>query len=1205
MDGLDSSETNLPSLLAQIRTRVARSTEVLILPVMLSGGTYSEDRESRIRSRYAIESALGQSGYAPEDAERIGWVRVPWLTTEGINLVKMNSECFAVEELSRASSVEAASSVNENSTPLDLRFEWHRPKVFYPGAAITKKPSVLVLWLNDSFFEDEPLLRLPMLLEPMMKAASRTNGLAPVKLIGPRRSSTLRSMLPSWSTQELSLSNDFPNLWSKITNVFGRIDLYSATASAMDETFVRTNLNGPPRAHLRTALTNIGFKSFHNFAATDDQLAREILAELKLRGAELTNTNNHLVLISEWDTFYARMLSLTYAAELARDQGTSSNRLDFVEGYIKGTKSMPTNFHSYVYLRGLDGQTVGGAEPAGTEDNAKAGRAPIGDLPNWAPDANKAEGQAQFDYLGRLGDRIEKLQERFHRGDRGRIKAIGVVGSDVYDTLLILQALRPRFPDVLFFTTDLDARYWHPREQAWSRNLIVASGYDLMLHGRLQREVPPFRDSSQTAQFAATLAALGNTNLLTLTNVQPRRFEIGKHGAVSLRTDARANTMSSGTKLHPELQRGVAFETKLGTWIVCPMAIFLATLFLRPLRKLTWESSRFQAEALFYEEEDLGGPAGAESLASCLHTWAETRHDLLAKWLLQEASSGPKPQMGSYDTTYSVRGWYLTLLDASEKLASAKTPEQEQSAKRELETGRQKLMRCFIGCLNKLLRRQIRIPDDGIEQTDLLSRHLKTAYGSWQAGQAGLADSPEQMRQGREILDALLQKLSGERGETNASGQADVPGDILNKAGAAREAGLELHAVRQRWVCHFRILGFAAIVLAIALGRRIWEDFFSSAGGEPFSLTTGTSAWPAEIIRLAAFVLACGFIIQSYHNLRGALFALTRRFRLPLFSPASCVSEQPPATTGARHDSARAAADDLRSSPVTMVKLYHRYRNCFRLPDWDDRSAIDASHLWVKYRELGGFWRRAGRIAGPLVLYGVLCFGIWKMSGEALMRPLRGAAAIQWDLGLLLATSAGFLILTFITIDAALLCRWFIRRLSETPTEYPLASSAYFSRLRGNVDKHYLDEWIDLQLIADLTERVGKLVYYPSAIFFLLLLARNEWWDHWNWPWWLISIYALNLTLAAASVVILQNAARKAKAEAEATLEAKVKQLQAAAAESETKNNASQAERLLEEVRNLRRGAFVPFWESPVLGAILLPSGGTAFLQMLVWFMGR
>jgi hypothetical protein len=190
------------------------------------------------------------------------------------------------------------------------------------------------------------------------------------------------------------------------------------------------------------------------------------------------------------------------------------------------------------------------------------------------------------------------------------------------------------------------------------------------------------------------------------------------------------------------------------------------------------------------------------------------------------------------------------------------------------------------------------------------------------------------------------------------------------------------------------------------------------------------------------------------------------------------------------------------------------------------------------------------------------------------------------------------------TIDAARLCRWFIQCLSEAPTNYPLATTDHFSRLRGDVDRRYLDEWIDLQLIADLTERVGRLVYCPFIVFFLLLLARNEWWDRWPWPWILIIIFVFNLILAAASVIILQNAARKAKNEAEATLEAKVKRLQAATAESQAQNNANQAEKLLEEIRTLRRGAFVPFWENPVLGAILLPSGGLGVLQILFWLMG-
>ncbi len=71
----------------------------------------------------------------------------------------------------------------------------------------------------------------------------------------------------------------------------------------MDEVLVTGTIPGVPRSAVGAALLTNGFASFRNFAATDDQLAREVLHELALREADLTNTNNHLVLISEWDTF--------------------------------------------------------------------------------------------------------------------------------------------------------------------------------------------------------------------------------------------------------------------------------------------------------------------------------------------------------------------------------------------------------------------------------------------------------------------------------------------------------------------------------------------------------------------------------------------------------------------------------------------------------------------------------------------------------------------------------------------------------------------------------------------------------------------------------------------------------------------------------------------------------------------------------------
>ena len=96
--------------------------------------------------------------------------------------------------------------------------------------------------------------------------------------------------------------------------------------------------------------------------------------------------------------------------------------------------------------------------------------------------SERPEGTSQFDYVRRLASRIraddQKLRQRYGRKENG-IRAVGVLGSDVYDKLLVLQALQPEIPHAMFFTTDLDARLFHPREQDWARNLIVASSFGL------------------------------------------------------------------------------------------------------------------------------------------------------------------------------------------------------------------------------------------------------------------------------------------------------------------------------------------------------------------------------------------------------------------------------------------------------------------------------------------------------------------------------------------------------------------------------------------------------------------------------------------------------------------------------------------------------------------------------------------------------
>jgi hypothetical protein len=121
-----------------------------------------------------------------------------------------------------------------------------------------------------------------------------------------------------------------------------------------------------------------------------------------------------------------------------------------------------------------------------------------------------AEGQGQFDYLQRLADHIHRLDDEIRYQGPGKIAAVGILGSDVYDKQLLIEALKPELPEAVFFTTDLDALLLPHDKYRSTRNLIVASSYGLELAPDLQCEIPPFRTSYQSSIFLATRLAIQN-----------------------------------------------------------------------------------------------------------------------------------------------------------------------------------------------------------------------------------------------------------------------------------------------------------------------------------------------------------------------------------------------------------------------------------------------------------------------------------------------------------------------------------------------------------------------------------------------------------------------------------------------------------------------------------------------------------------------
>jgi len=476
------------------KDRLNKGEKIVVLGIMVFGGPYAEEAEMRTRYRYAALSALGRLNYVPIDELHIGRLDNP---------------------------------LEEGVGPRVIPYEWFEP-------ATDQAQKILVLWLNDDRFFPEPLTRLRKLIDKLRKEICQgpcdSNSPELVfKILGPAGSRNLNAMItetceetPSKDEQEKRVAD---------------LEMYSWGATAEFKGDIDRILNDKCPFQKTRLIRTIG---------TDGALIHALLKELRLRGVDpvpkktLDSSEwkepDSIALISEWDTHYGRSLPETFVQKIM-EQYENRHKKN-TENKTEIEKSQIYWIHPFSYMRGLDGllpEDVTLRSSTGTtkEKSEKEERKETVERP---------EGKSQFDYLRRLARQLRELDAQIRRDGRPGIQAIGVLGGDVYDKLLVLQAMYRLFPNVIFFTTDLDARLLHPEELKWTRNLVVASSFGLRLHPRLQKNIPPFRDNYQTSLFFSTLLALSNnSDSLDREKVRrwlgpPRIFEVGKNGAFGLRT---------------------------------------------------------------------------------------------------------------------------------------------------------------------------------------------------------------------------------------------------------------------------------------------------------------------------------------------------------------------------------------------------------------------------------------------------------------------------------------------------------------------------------------------------------------------------------------------------------------------------------------------------------------------------------------------
>jgi hypothetical protein len=243
------------------------------------------------------------------------------------------------------------------------------------------------------------------------------------------------------------------------------------------------------------------------------------VSEYEDKQTQLYKNLDLVALVCESDTLYGRSISYSYQKAVSGcTLATVSQFPDICTPWLV----------SYSYLRGLDGKApgeTGQTDPSLSKPDKTSA---------WRRDPPEPpDGTNQTDGLIQIAGHLSVLNELCVRA-RGRgIAAVGILGNDPYDKMMILKALRPKLSEAVFFTTDLDARLAYSPELKETHNLIIGSSYGYKLRPSIKSPyiVTPFRDSYQTSIYCATLQAIDGTARY-LGN--PRIFEIGLDGAYDL-----------------------------------------------------------------------------------------------------------------------------------------------------------------------------------------------------------------------------------------------------------------------------------------------------------------------------------------------------------------------------------------------------------------------------------------------------------------------------------------------------------------------------------------------------------------------------------------------------------------------------------------------------------------------------------------------
>lgn len=1047
-------QTGQPIDAGSFKKSLGQGKDTTLVAAMLPGAALVGSDELRRRFRYATLGGLNVAGFVPNDSERMGFLRV--------------QRCESLKGCTQ----------DKKSTHMDLVYE---------TLAGPEGQKAVVLWIDDTAVGHRWLSAVTMMFADLTRPTEDPDGQKDnwaeprLRIIGPTGSDLLlRALRTDLPALKAEAGREKGGAFEMNFAALRKLRLISPLSTTPDEQlrseaqFLSTCGDGNCvdrefkyriNAVALTEASRFEEKSppfFVRTINTDDRLVERLVAELKGRGlCHDSAEEKRVILLSEWDSVYARTFRQPLEAALTCKRGP---RIDL---------------QSYSYLRGLDGATL--AQQARSGDDRKGDAKPPVEWP---------EGRSQADYVRRLVEHIVRDNAK------KPVHAVGMIGSDVHDKLVLVQALRDAFPDRILFTTDMDARLLHPSVTRHTRNVIVASGLPLEVPDGVPaaasgNRIGPFRDSYQTATFIAARLAVeatgrsscGGDNELECkiagVLATPSLIEIGRYGLVDL----------------PSTGIGSSESNKRDWAAAVAVTIFLALIGLLlvgypgPAMKRAW---------LWWSGADLPFPL-AYRLVAGLEAGAMAFAIAVVAELAMPVNSG---------------AWMPLLM--------------------------------------------------AVAATTLfwVAIHLRP-----RAAQAGTGIS---------------------------------------------------------WAGHCAQVYVIAVVAIVPLGvGYLAASYPEPTMQEPFAILSGTSAWPSQLLRALVIVLFAWFLDEIWCGSTRALKEFDLKYQL---SPTATADTSAPAGWRSR---LRQAVEAV----CQAVKVWWSWKPDVLLRDdrADRVDRVDGARLWQQYRLLMDGRARALRVVIWTVVTAIVIYA----AAEVVNRfaddgfpevPARGLMDRNLFHFTVIASAGAVIILLVTVADLTILTTHFVATLKRGRTVYRPRTIALFAaelgpqleaaarlpvaalprqRSDGDTPKpdrnSLLDDWIDARLLAEHTEVVGRFIIFPFILVGLLVVARSPLFDNWYLGGSVLAglvVYALwSITMAT----VLNYDAERARKKALRGMEADLRWLGGAKAPFD--QLCKPFEDLIVDVRNLRQGAFAPFFEKPIVQAILVPLGGAGGVQLIQLLM--